>query len=117
MNKQEIFTTVATHLLTQNEKALDEDNNCVYRTDSGLKCAIGCIITDEMYHRDMDEQSMTALQLIKADRFTMPDWFCDNVMEFVELQSIHDCLDPEDWRKSLIFFSEKEELEMPEVAA
>ncbi len=47
MTKQEIFDKVATHLLTQNEKALNSVGGCVYRTDKGLKCAVGCLIPVE----------------------------------------------------------------------
>lgn len=45
---QAIFNQVYTHLLTQNEKCEDE-NGCAYRNEQGLKCAVGCLITDEVY--------------------------------------------------------------------
>lgn len=52
MTDREIFEHVKAHLLTQNKKALSRGmyGACVYRTDSGLRCAVGCLITDAAYH-------------------------------------------------------------------
>lgn len=49
MNRQqELFNRVKNHLLGQ--MALSETNGgCAYRAESGLKCAVGCLITDEFY--------------------------------------------------------------------
>lgn len=61
MNTQEAFTTVARHLLTQKERALkDNPNNplrplCAYRAEDGKKCAVGCLIPDELYLKDMED--------------------------------------------------------------
>lgn len=50
MNTQQVFDKVATHLITQNEKAQDQSTgDCVYRTDDGKACAIGCLISDDSY--------------------------------------------------------------------
>lgn len=49
MDKQQIFDTVATHLLDQGKPALDAEGFCRYRTESGLMCAVGCLIPDEKY--------------------------------------------------------------------
>jgi hypothetical protein len=40
-SRQEIFDFVANHLLTQNEKAM-EDVQCCYRAGN-LKCAVGAL--------------------------------------------------------------------------
>lgn len=48
MDKQQIFDTVATHLLKQGEAATSH-GRCRYRTESGLMCAVGCLIPDEKY--------------------------------------------------------------------
>lgn len=45
---QEVFDQVATHLLKQNQKALMSGFGCQYRYE-GLKCAAGCLISDEEY--------------------------------------------------------------------
>ena len=35
MNEQEIFNKVASHLLKQNRRAVDEERNCKYRSPTG----------------------------------------------------------------------------------
>jgi len=47
---QEIFDKAAIHLLTQGKPAVTPDRNkCKYRTDEGLKCAVGGLIPDDLY--------------------------------------------------------------------
>lgn len=46
---QELFDTVVTHLRKQNAKSefYYEDGrlpSCVYRTEAGLSCAVGCLM-------------------------------------------------------------------------
>ncbi len=50
LTKQEIFDKVATHLLTQGERAWSNElGGCAYRGIGGLRCAVGCLIPDESY--------------------------------------------------------------------
>ena len=53
MTKQEIFNTVAKHLLKQGAAAVD-GAQCVYRDPSGASCAVGCLIPDEVYDEAME---------------------------------------------------------------
>lgn len=54
LSKQEIFDRTAAHLLAQGEPA-SISGDCMYRTPNGLKCAVGALIPDEVYHRfDID---------------------------------------------------------------
>ena len=48
---QEVFDQVSSHLLTQMKKSINPKNPslCVYHADSGLKCAAGCLISDDEY--------------------------------------------------------------------
>lgn len=78
MTDQEIFDTVARHLLKQGRPASKRDGACFYRTDDGLKCAAGVLIPDEDYSPWMENQpadqlsyfrsrfSRSALKLIQA---------------------------------------------------
>lgn len=63
MNNQEIFDTVLSHMRKQKVKSSDVKNeyfnNCLYRDSKGNKCAIGCLIPDELYDPKMDESSAT----------------------------------------------------------
>ena len=49
MTHQEIFDEVAAHLLTQKKQAVNDEGVCLYRTPSGLSCAVGCLIPDDLY--------------------------------------------------------------------
>ena len=54
---QETFNTVATHLFTQGKRAASRRGACGYRRRAGnktMKCAIGCLIPDTAYRRDME---------------------------------------------------------------
>ena len=62
---QEVFDTVATHLLTQNERSLRPDgcaDDCAYRGDKGMKCAVGVLIPDDVYTPHMEGKSISAVQ-------------------------------------------------------
>ena len=50
---QELFDTVAGHLLRQAKKSMDS-KRCLYRSKDGLKCAVGCLLTDAVYSEFME---------------------------------------------------------------
>ena len=66
MTDQEIFDKVATHLLTQGKRAGhlmdDGEFRCMYRGPEGTTCAIGCLIPDDLYSRNMENNNIHALQ-------------------------------------------------------
>lgn len=45
LTRQQVFNKVTKHLLKQKVRALAH-GGCRYRTESGLKCAIGCLLKD-----------------------------------------------------------------------
>ena len=51
MTRQDLFDTVVRHLRAQKQRAVAKQGRsmCAYRTPDGLKCAIGCLIPDELY--------------------------------------------------------------------
>lgn len=68
--KQEIFDRVVTHLAQQGEPALcmlpqadyDTDGpSCAYRTPQGLKCAAGCLIPDEKYKPEFENEMFRSI--------------------------------------------------------
>lgn len=64
MNKREVFQKVKEHLLTQREAAIGNDDECMYRADSGrLKCAVGCLIPDDLYDPDIEGVGITQLTI------------------------------------------------------
>lgn len=124
---REIFERVKTHLLTQNKQAKvvtsdDRNSLCRYRDPAGLKCAVGCLITDEAYDPLMESASVPHAhdgvwswqvyssnpaapepieRLAKAlnascvpARHSTYNMLCD-------LQAVHDDNEPEQWSRML----------------
>lgn len=77
---QETFDKVATHLITQRAASRDY-SGCRYRGPDGLKCAVGCLITDEYYHPGIEGLTVDSL-----------DFFEKSDIKLLEdLQCVHDC--------------------------
>lgn len=90
MEKQEIFDTVATHLLKQGRRAVNPDipEMCHYRGAGGTKCAVGVLIPDEAYEPMMEGR--TIVGLLSQRDFKIPRWMCNNEALLIELQNAHD---------------------------
>ena len=95
--EQEVFDQVARHMLKQNARSWSQDGACAYRGEEGLKCAAGCLISDE---------EAAILNLATENINTLP-WSClitrgvapDKHRSLISaLQIIHDSPDnvPED---------------------
>jgi len=91
MRAQEIFDTVATHLFTQGRRAITIDEQCAYKTNDGLKCAVGCLIPDDMYSSKMENTDVVTLLAFQSDYgYTIPKYFARNQDMLSQLQTIHD---------------------------
>lgn len=66
MNRQEVFDKVVNHLLTQNQKSIDESSQCMYRGINGLMCAVGCLIPDEFYNKDLELKAADSIMVKEA---------------------------------------------------
>lgn len=93
VNKQEVFDTVVRHLGKQGERAVaydayDEGSRCVYRASDGKKCAVGCLIPDEMYKPEMEGGSIRYL----LDNFAadLPSYISEHQDILWRLQIAHD---------------------------
>lgn len=94
MNTQEAFTTAARHLLTQKERAIKSNFNnllvsmCAYRGEDGKKCAVGCLIPDELYLKEMEGWPVRRLVI---DFPSIASLFKDvDVSLLKKLQFLHD---------------------------
>ena len=65
MSMREIFNKVEKHLLKQNTRSI-RVGSCKYRTDSGLSCAVGCLMTDNMYSHTLEGESVRATEVVEA---------------------------------------------------
>jgi hypothetical protein len=84
--KQESFDTVYKHLVTQGKKA-SWGNSCKYRTQNKKKCAVGCLIPDDLYDTTMEGKTLIALI---DEGYKLPSYFKRQSGLLGDLQSVHD---------------------------
>lgn len=98
MTAQEIFDTVAAHLLKQDCKSLGKNGGCAYRGKDGTMCAVGCLISGAEYDRKMEGFNAAHLY----DKGLLPDGLGVHLSLLEALQIVHDEIDPVVWRRELI---------------
>ncbi len=73
MNRQEVFDYVTEHLFRQGEASRSVDGLCSYRGDAGKECAVGCIIPDKHYRKDLEGLSACGSSFIhKIEEISPP---------------------------------------------
>lgn len=96
MSAQDIFDTVADHLLTQNQKAIDKAGKiCAYRGKNGTKCALGCLISDDEYSPSLEGHSFLAV------KSSFPARLHAHGDLITALQNVHDFYHTSNWRIEL----------------
>ena len=101
MTKQDIFTKVKNHLLTQRARAFDSRFGCRYRTaDQQQSCAVGCLIPDSLYLSSMEGKGINDLIEAHPD-LAEHGLSTDNCNLLYELQGVHDCLPIKEWEDAL----------------
>jgi hypothetical protein len=88
MNNQEIFDTVARHLIKQGRPAKNELGECAYRTDGGLSCAVGCLIPDALYDPRIEGTDVDAV--LRHAASMLPGVTRGNISLLRSLQITHD---------------------------
>ena len=100
MKNQEVFDIVAKHLLTQNKRSEIRTGigiRCAYRTEEGLKCAVGVLIPDDIYDREMEGRAVRKL----VERCPEVSFLRRNIKILSDLQFTHDNFLPSRWRNQL----------------
>lgn len=93
MTNQEIFDTVLNHLFTQKVAAYDTDEHgCSYRDPNGNTCAVGCLISTEQYHPDME--GLGVAELREHFPHLAPLFPLEQLPLLVRLQQLHDTYMP-----------------------
>lgn len=101
LTNQEVFNKVAKHLLTQNKKSQDIEQQCLYRGPYGLKCAIGFLIPDELYDPKYETNGVFGLKEMGFDfNIINIDWYQSSEL-LGALQRVHDCTFPSTWKNEL----------------
>ena len=107
---KEIFDRVKTHLLAQGERALHGGepyglgiggDGCAYHTQSGLKCAVGCLITEEAYSEELEGELVDDLGVRAALESSGISYDPVTLYMLLDLQSIHDDEAPNRWEHAL----------------
>jgi hypothetical protein len=95
MTKQQLFDTVATHLLTQRRRSTRK-SFCAYRGRDGLRCAIGCLIPDERYTPNLEGKSAEQADVRRAAGLRRGQGTLAT-----DLQNLHDTLPVNQWHTKL----------------
>lgn len=102
MASREIFDKVKAHLLEQNCTATNSDGDCMYRGANGTKCAVGFLIDDQVYYKDLEGNSIHDTIVQEAVAESGYDLTDGNVcIMLAQLQQMHDTTPAEDWPEAL----------------
>ena len=104
--EQELFNRVKTHLLNQGAKAETDESThgikmCQYHAESGLKCAVGCLIDAKAYDFSMEGEDINDDLVYNGLRDSGIDMSGKTVSILRKLQHVHDCADPSEWSESI----------------
>lgn len=87
MQQQEVFDVVVAHLFTQRRQSLTS-GFCAYRGVEGTKCAVGVLIPDDVYNKDMEEKCVD--ELVHQHYEVLPRFLIDYAKLLGDLQNAHD---------------------------
>ena len=109
MTTQEAFNTMVKHLRAQGVPSIDYRIGCLYRGPNGLKCAVGCLISDEEYRPNME--------MIKAS-VLIRDGLISGLGEvnldlLDDVQRLHDRSHPDQWEDGFRRIATDYKLELP----
>lgn len=103
MTLQEVFDTVASHLLTQGVRSDLSSGTCRYRGPNGTKCAVGVLIPDGAYLEAMEGESVWGGYV----DLVLSGLGLGHAVELLaSLQSCHDGKEPHMWRDELLQIAE-----------
>jgi hypothetical protein len=87
-------------------QAKNEEGICSYRTNTGCKCAFGCLIPDSMYEHKMERKNaIYVLDVYKNLRKHLEIETSSDTYFIQGLQNIHDENPPEQWENKLIGYA------------
>jgi len=85
--QQEIYDTVMNHLWKQGKIAY-ENSACRYRTEDGSKCAVGCLIPDNLYNNLFESSGVHGViaTLLDTPKFQISPY--DELLDFFKRNEI-----------------------------
>lgn len=92
------------HLLVQNERSYGDECGCMYRGPRGLKCAVGALITDDVYNPNIEMSTADSAMVFNAVLESNPELKTLDQphqeylsVALLELQEIHDDFGCDEW--------------------
>jgi len=73
-------------------------SGCMYRSSEGLKCAIGCLIPDELYDPKYEGVQVKNLPMEILDKIGLNQ---NDYLFLSRLQLLHDTYQPDEWKERL----------------
>ena len=98
---KEIFDRVKTHLLAQDERSRHSNGVCAYHAFDGLKCAVGCLITEDAYREAFEGRAVADEPVRRALEASGINTDNNTISMLTNLQSIHDYEAPDEWEDLL----------------
>jgi len=115
MTNQQAFNKIWNHFIVNKGKKSSEGSYCKYRDGAGNKCAVGVLIPDNLYDKNLEGKGYAVLI---SEHESMKVFFKDiNIQLLLDLQCTHD--DAGYWDKGildkerLIEIAEEYELKIP----
>lgn len=108
MTNQEVFDTVVALLRKQGAKSMSMDQKskefaqCAYRGPNGMKCAVGCLIPDDMYDPKIEGCSANSGTIV----FILNKLGIDQQLAS-ELQTIHDIKNVSNWEMEFMALADR----------
>jgi len=114
ISRQAIFDSVVTQMLAQKRKSMI-GGKCKYRGENGLKCAVGCVLPDEVYTPDLEVGISGLIAKLKKRygdcEMVREMWRDEDLLR--SLQRVHDYQPPKSWYERFGLVAYKYGLKMP----
>jgi len=109
LSKKEIYERVCAHLLAQGAVSEDDNGSCRLRCEDGRRCAIGSLISDEIYCPNIEGIGISYYQHA-SDGALLHMLYASNVNAYdqetmallIELEVVHDDACVTEWPKLLL---------------
>jgi hypothetical protein len=109
LSEQEIYERVSAHLLTQRTVSEDNNGTCRLRSKDGRRCAIGSLISDEVYRPNIEGIGISYYQHA-SDGALLQMFYASNVNAYdqeimallIELEAVHDDAGVTEWQTLLL---------------
>lgn len=106
---KQVWLWVKERLLAQMSKSINDDGGCMYRSDMGLKCAVGHLIEPIHYNPLIEGTAIYDECIQEIVEKSVPYWKVNEDL-LNKLQMIHDAREPYFWEEefNLLQFDEND---------